>query len=239
MPVSSNTLFHFTSKYDTLVKILQSQGFWPRYCIEYGWGKGKNVNFAVAQCCFCDIPLSLIQNHTKTYGEYGLGMSKDWGIEHKLSPLHYYVENSAVLKPINNLRKLANDNKNHSSIDYLSFVKHYKGFTYRLDEQGELRRKNNIVFYDEREWRYVPTLDGACACQIVKKPDDFDTNVESDKTKGYMCKFAAKDIKYIILKDEEERLELLKELDMMSFNEDELPLLKSKILTYKQIKEDF
>lgn len=239
MPVSSNTLFHFTSKYETLLKILNSQGFWPRYCIEYGWGKGRNYNFAVAQCCFCDIPLSLIQNHTKTYGEYGLGMSKDWGIRCKLSPLHYYVENSAVLDAINNLRKNANEQKLRSSIDYLSFIKQYKGFTYRQDEQGNPRRKNNIVFYDEREWRFVPIINGACACKVIKDSNDFDVNKESENTKDYMCMFTAKDIKYIIIKDEEERMMLLKELDSMNFDKDELPLLKSKILTSMQIKEDF
>lgn len=239
MPVSSNTLFHFTSKYDTLVKILKSQGFWPRYCMEYGWGKGRKFNIAVAQCCFCDIPLSVIQNHTKTYGEYGLGLCKDWGIEHKLSPLHYLVENSTVVDIVNKLRKLAIKEDNRVNVDYLSFIKHYKGFTYRTDEQGNLQRKNNVVFYDEREWRFVPIIDGACACKVVNDSNDFDVNQESETTKEYMCKFTAADIKYIILKDEAERMMLLEEIDSMNFAKDELPLLKSKILTSKQIKEDF
>ena len=63
------------------------------------------------------------------------------------------MENSAVLDSINNLRKFANDQKHRSSIDYLSFIKQYKGFTYRQDEQGNPRRRNNIVFYDEI-WYY-------------------------------------------------------------------------------------
>ena len=239
MPVSSNTLFHFTSKYETLCSILKSQGFWPRYCIEYGWGKERNFNLAVAQCCFCDIPLSLIQDHTKTYGEYGLGMSKNWGIEHNLSPLHYYVNNSPVLETINKLRKLANQNKERAGIDYLSFIKQYKGFTYRKDELGFMIRKNNIVFYNEREWRFVPKIDGTYACKIIERKDDFDINKESEVTKEFMCRFSAKDIKYIILKKEDERITLLNELDNMGFETGDLPLLKSKILTAQQIREDF
>lgn len=239
MPVSSNTLFHFTSKYETLINILRSKGFWPRYCIEYGWGKGRNINFAVAQCCFCDIPLSLIQNHTKTYGNYGLGMSKTWAIEHSLSPIHYYVENSNVLESINKLRKIANIQQNRSSIDYLSFIKHYKGFTYRKDEADILRLKKDIIFYNEREWRYVPIINGACACKWVKCIDEFDVDAESQITKKYMCTFDAKDIKYIILEKEEEREDLLRVLDNMHFDSKDLPLLKSKIITAKQMQEDF
>ena len=74
---------------------------------------------------------------------------------------------------------------------------------------------------------------------MPKDSNDFDVNKESENTKDYMCMFTAKDIKYIIIKDEEERMMLLKELDSMNFDKDELPLLKSKILTSMQIKEDF
>ena len=81
MAVSANTLFHFTGCLDNLVNILNSGGFWPRYCVEYGWRK----KFAVCQCCFCDIPLSDIQKHTKNYGCYGLGMSKEWGMSNGIS----------------------------------------------------------------------------------------------------------------------------------------------------------
>lgn len=88
--VSSKTLFHYTSTLDAVKAILESKGFWPMYCIEYGW----DCYFAVPMCCFCDIPLSLINSHMETYGHFGIGMSKKWGIDNGLSPVTYQVKTS-------------------------------------------------------------------------------------------------------------------------------------------------
>lgn len=41
MAISANTLFHFASRYDTLIQILQSK-FFPRLCLEKGyWHPGE------------------------------------------------------------------------------------------------------------------------------------------------------------------------------------------------------
>ena len=48
MAISSNTLFHFTEKFDTLTEILNSGGFWARYCKEYGWVRNFAVPIAVS-----------------------------------------------------------------------------------------------------------------------------------------------------------------------------------------------
>lgn len=84
--VSSKTLFHYTSTLDAVKAILKSKGFWPMYCIEYGWS--EDFYFAVPQCSFCDIPLSLIKSHVKKYGHFGIGMSKSWGIKKRPVPSH-------------------------------------------------------------------------------------------------------------------------------------------------------
>lgn len=76
MAVSSNTLFHFTSRYQTLVSILRNRGFWPKYCKEYDWNNDGKVNFAVPVSCFSDIPLSQIKDHLDFYGNYGIGFRR-------------------------------------------------------------------------------------------------------------------------------------------------------------------
>ena len=62
------------------------------------------------------------------------------------------------------------------------------------------------------------------------------------KTKGQLATFTTNDIKYLIIKTEEERIELIKKIDSIYSSkcpQDDLSLLKSKILTCNQIKEDF
>lgn len=104
--LSSNTLFHFTSNAGYLVSILQ-EGFKPRYCVEdfsmFEFILGKdNIELAVPMVCFCDIPLSKVKDHVGKYGSFGIGLTKEWGIREKVSPLIYVNENSATTLGISN-----------------------------------------------------------------------------------------------------------------------------------------
>ena len=49
---------------------------------------------------FCDIPLSLAKDHIKTYGSYGIGMMKEWGIKNNLNPVVYIERDSLLAKDI-------------------------------------------------------------------------------------------------------------------------------------------
>lgn len=39
--------------------------------------------------CFCDIPLSEINLHTKKFGKYGIGVSKEWAGKQNITPVVY------------------------------------------------------------------------------------------------------------------------------------------------------
>lgn len=90
MKPKSDNLFHFTKSIDILELILVG-GFKPRYCLEdVAWqGIDTEEFIAFPMTCFCDIPLSRISEHTDFYGQYGLGMSKDWGAKNNLDPVLY------------------------------------------------------------------------------------------------------------------------------------------------------
>jgi hypothetical protein len=98
--LSSNTLFHFTGKANYLVSILL-EGFKPRYCLEdfkmFEFVLGKDsTDWAVPMVCFCDIPLSKVKDHVGKYGNFGIGLTKEWGISNGVSPLIYVNDKSAT-----------------------------------------------------------------------------------------------------------------------------------------------
>lgn len=237
MVVSSNTLFQFTRNSETLVKILSSGGFWPRYCIEFGWRDKLTYDFAVPQCCFCDIPLSAIQSHMGFYGEYGIGMTKDWGIERGISPVMYVIPDSHFVKIINGIRKAAKGVADNTK--FFAFLKRYRGVNYR-NVDGDWTIRKNYLYYNEREWRYVPSELLAKEMIIrVDKKEEFDADKLSQQTKAYLCSFKAEDIRYMIVKNEEERISLVQEIEKLTnWSEPDKNLLKSKILTHALIKED-
>lgn len=237
MVVSSNTLFQFTRDFDTILKILESKGFWPKYCIEFGWRDKSKTDFAVPQCCFCDIPLSAINNHMKTYGDYGIGMTKEWGINKGLSPVMYVIPNSHLINILKEISRSSNDKEGKRK--YIAFLKCYKAVNYRFKE-NKWKQYNNYLYYNEREWRYVPSRLSADKIVIkVDKKEDFNPVDLNYETKTYLCDFSAHDIRYMIVKDDEERLRLIEEINKLSnWNKSEKDLLSSKILTHALIEED-
>jgi hypothetical protein len=84
MNISSNTLFHFTDKIENVISILKEE-FRPHFCLEdlndfvAPDDRIEELEHAIPMVCFCDIPLSQSMNHRKTYGNYGIGLSKEWG----------------------------------------------------------------------------------------------------------------------------------------------------------------
>lgn len=91
--ISPNSLFHFTPKLEYLIEIFK-RGFQPRYCFEdLKLNDSRSIrgfNFGIPMTCFCDISLGQISNHINTYGGYGIGMTKEWGI--KKAESNYLLE---------------------------------------------------------------------------------------------------------------------------------------------------
>lgn len=109
MSTAANTLFHFTGKneqsenaIDTILSILKD-GFRAGYCPEVleDIPNQKNINgnsniAFIPMICFCDIRLSQIKNHVDNYGNYGIGLKKDFTNHQRLNPVHYINFTSSV-----------------------------------------------------------------------------------------------------------------------------------------------
>lgn len=99
--ISSNTLFHFTSQKRHLISILKN-GLFVRYSLEnYQNLINNKAEIVFPMTCFCDIPLSHVKRHTKTYGRYAIGLTKDWGMRNKVSPVIYAYPNSETTQTLN------------------------------------------------------------------------------------------------------------------------------------------
>lgn len=240
MPLSTNTLFHFTDSIDVLFKILE-EGFWPKYSKETGWkGKGE-PQFAIPMVSFCNIPLSQIGEHIKYYGSYGIGMSMKWAVtKENIQPI-FYITREGIPDIYNVVKEdLAEKRKNKFRwLFFLTRIKPYKSWNWK--EKGSKEITDEYSYYDEREWRYIPKkLSEDLLCVDVRK--HIDLSLYHQKSKDYFLTFPIQEIKYIIVKSEDERIITLKKIDDLFMKENtqqDIVLLKSKILTCSQIENDF
>lgn len=101
MPVTSDTLFHYTKSLKNLENIL-SKKFLLTYCHEtYILNYQTHDNY-YPMISFCDIPLSLSKKQVDSYGSYAIGMTKEWGIRNKLNPVLYVEKDSLLGNDIQN-----------------------------------------------------------------------------------------------------------------------------------------
>ena len=91
-------------------------------------------------------------------------------------------------------------------------------------------------FYQEREWRYVPK---DFDINMLKVEHNDNKPIDVKPQTDFYLDFKPDDIRCFIIKEESERMELINSIDKLGYSKDELNLLKSKIITSKQILYDF
>lgn len=239
--LSANALFHFTGNLNSLKSIIKN-GFYPRILrevstpsVRYNYKPGAMF---VPMVCFCDIPLSQIQAHIGTYGDYGIGINKDWGISQRITPVLYEHHASptkdSFQQIVANSRGLHDELADHI-FSLMSYFKSYQGFVGKSQEL--------TCFYDEREWRFVPEIPfqdyyidptKACAPEEVEAIN----KLLEDK---YSLKFGYSEVRYIVVRnnnDAHEMVEYIQELANGDLGKDSHMLI-TKIITREQIEQDF
>jgi hypothetical protein len=206
MRPKSNTLFHFTKSIETLKLILEN-GFWPRYCLEdINWlGYDKFDYIAYPMVCFCDIPLSRISEHIGFYGEFGLGLTRQWAHMNGLNPILYSAGNNNLTRSFRDLNdhsnKLGGEDVELCKITMRYFLAHTKPVSGKMVIDGSPVEKE---FYQESEWRYVPQHEAIKP--YISKPKFEDKNeldIANSLTKdNCMIKFGPNDIRYIFVKSD-------------------------------------
>jgi hypothetical protein len=243
MPLSSNTLIHFTADKESLKGIL-SENFRVKYCKEtIQWGKDSVTAIRVPMVSFCDIPLSQIKDHISKYGHYGIGLTREWAVKNKLNPVLYVQPDSGLaasyyqlLDDIASAEDYFKDKIDviKRTTDIARYVKNYEG---TLVRKGKTFRKYR--FSDEREWRYVPPPSSKCA--MFYMDSKYDENAAKERIDGFRLKFKPNDVKYIIIKDDGEIGEFIDHLRRAKGNKythGDVERLTTRLFTSDQIHKD-
>lgn len=267
--LNANALFHFTPKFEYLLSILRN-GFRTRYCYEEFLGGAvrfkehlnkitktefKNEIIGIPMVCFCDIRLSQIKYHMNQYGGdgFGIGLSKEWNEAKLLSQVIYMqsAEKGMVSDTLQGLLMQISQYQNdkiltNSFLDLASCVKPYKGYSW--DNLKNEPSNKETIFYNEREWRFIPCIrthklneKKKILCENIEPILTIESNWEAENLKLeksiYNIDFNANDVKYIIVPNNEYRDQLIKKIK--AFKIDTMDLEISKIITKEQIEEDF
>ncbi|QWV92081.1 hypothetical protein KP004_12710 [Geomonas oryzisoli] len=245
MPLSANTLIHFTDEKENLKAILQ-ENFRVFNCREeVNFTKGP-VRYFVPMVSFCDIPLSEIKAHISKYGRYGIGLTKEWAVRNRLNPVLYIAKGSHLAESYRDAfihytarskrrdGKLTDEQK--SVADIVRYIKNY---------EADLTRKGTTIknyrFSDEREWRYVPPFKIVYDMFVPQDQYEKEGQHFDDLLTDLRLTFEPNDIKYIIINDEDEIGEFIDHLRHTKGNKyslHDIERLTTRILTSAQIEQD-
>ncbi len=261
MAISANSIIHYTEKFDTLKSIISESGFKIKYCSEKVVTRGnKSYSLGIAMVSFCDIPLSEYKKHFKNqstnklgyYGDYGIGLSKEWAVNKGLNPVLYIDKKSSVGTALRKTIDLymgtgKSESETHFNIKAFQQDEFAQFACYSKNYQGDLYRHDKLVkrkyrFYDEREWRYVPQPDDIGKRRVILKNKEYSANKDAFNVgvSSYRLKFSLSDISYIIIKDNSELDDLIKViLNNVKETDPEFRLMLTKIITSDQILNDF
>jgi len=240
----SNSLFHFTKNMDHL-KAIFKEGFWPRYCLEdVRWqGRPANEFIAFPMVCFCDIPISRLEEHVGFYGSFGVGLTKEWGAKNNLNPVMYFAGDNPLHGAVKNLTnaifKLEDGEKQKRLRDVRFILAHSKPTAGQMIVSGKPVEKE---FYQESEWRYVPQHDEvALHLRRNEYDDEAQLAARHDKTSEFArLKFLPSDVRYIFVPRDSDVPGIMNFLqaDLDFYPNADLKLLMSRVTSLESVSVD-
>jgi hypothetical protein len=246
MPISTNSIIHYTDTFDKLDHILK-EGLGIKYCVEKFTIEGKlGSEAAHPMISFCDIPLSQSYKHFDAYGRYGIGLTKDWANKMGINPVLYMESKSSISKTLGSLLADRRNVSTNLTIMQKTNILKIKCFT--KNYSGPLKRRNinekNYRFYDEREWRLIPESDklNGAPFSIALTNYSKDKEKHNKKIADIRFEFMPTDISYIIV---DKTIEIPKIINILRVEysskctAQDLDILFSKIASTEQILGDY
>ncbi len=149
--VSSPNLYHYTKKFSNLDNIIRGKCFELHYVLETFFFIAPNLQYRIPMVCFTDLPQGTRARHRKRYGDYGIVLKKEWAKNQGVCPVIYCRTDGNLT---NIIKAICKNSSPKLQIKILSYCKPYYAHFY--DSKTSKWSGENIRFYDEREWRYVP-----------------------------------------------------------------------------------
>lgn len=252
--IQADTLFTFTTELKYLLPTLKNTMISPRYCeenIEYLKIRGLK-RIAYPMKCFCDINLHRLGEHLSWYGYYGLAFSKEWGMRNGIQAIQYINPKSNLRKDFSkaftsalkvNMNKETVEQRNMKNylLHEMMFYKPYDGkMKNRNTDKNEKK-----CFTDECEWRFIPDVTVVGFEQAYFDENILNAGVLQELSNALegieriSLQFQYSDLKYIIVKDEDDFKQLVEEIKGYSVDEQIKYELISKIIIWDTSKEDF
>lgn len=254
MAVSSKSIIHYTYNINNIKGIINDSFLRLKYCKEsILFDEDDEFEVAFPMVCFCDLPLSSSKEHIAKYGSYGIGFSKSWARRNRLNPVLYLEKGSIISKYISAQTDKILDKIEDKTIPKTEVIDELYKFATMVgfckNHMGDLVRKGkkpvpNYVFYDEREWRYIPSVETLDKAKILLSGSTYDSNKEkfNAKLKGKFLAFNHEDISYIIVKSEDDIAEIVDCIRAKYYNHLPAPTLHklyTKVISVNQIHDDF
>ena len=224
--LSSYTLFHFTHSLENLESILHDG-------LRYSWIAEKlptrGVGYLLQSICFCNIPLSMIEEHTDWYGRYAIGFKRSFLREKGASPVFYLHSDSALLY------KGKKGIEIYKGERFLPYFKLFYGKQYYPGSRPPYHKFKK--FNDEKEWRLFTGGAEVVRFKDMNELENLRQQKKLTEKENNVLSIDSKMIEYIILE---------KPTDLPSFKDflkkfcaSDYEDLITKILYYNQIRRDF
>jgi hypothetical protein len=262
---SDDSLYHFTTEFDGLLRIF-NEGIKPQYSLEDmsfleddSEGNSMNTKFmAFPMFSLCDIPYERLSGadslHRERYGKYGIGIKKEWAITQHIDTVHYTHNGTTVSKWITNLHKMfrkvlpmirAASPQGINDYDiYDLFLNTYHHLFYAM-MLCKSYSKDDSVFYDEKEWRYLPDVGNINKYLIHRNEytEEFknERNVqqkqrEINKMIDLTLEFSVDDITHIFLENEDQKDLFVSKLNA-AYSEGDIEKIRNLMVFDGQVTE--
>ena len=248
---SANFLCNFMKKPGYLIECLRDMALKPRY-VEERIGYLNLDTFselAFPMTCFCDIPLSKAEKHMELYGHYGIALNKSRCMRRNVQPVMYLNEKSALASDFKETFEALTKTSERVDdqwqflpdmlLSLLLYTKPVRGSMWRDD--GD---RDNTLFIDECEWRYIPEVPKEMPLSLPTKDNTEEGRREYSKAlatyEATWFTFDVDKIDHIIVPDERGATSLIGDISSMKNRDEEIRYrLMSKIETADKFELNF
>lgn len=232
MGLSSNILWHQTN-HASLKNIIKSRSLKCSYSLEeVDEILGQKVAFPMIS--MCDLPISELTEYQGKYGDYAIGLSREWGVKNRFTPIWYYEPKSRVPHLLKKMLGEAVNTDSDSILSLLGVI----SFLKKMEGPLPKHYYSKYRFYDEREVRYVPSFDylASGGVEPVLREEDYYNYKLSHNDKALIDEsltFGWADIRYIIVKEDKQIPAMVDLLEKLRCDNKTIGIFSSK-----QIFED-